>query len=85
MEEEGKTGKKLREENQGGDEAGPESLPLGFRLEELSTEGPFGGRCNEGMVISTTKEVREIQSILISFPSQIVPNDCNISFQKNRS
>ena len=75
----------MREENKGGDEAGPESFTLGFRLEGLSTEGPFGGRCNEGMVISTTKEVREIQSILISFPSQMLPNDCNFSFQKNRS
>ena len=55
MEEEGKTGKKVREENQGGDEARLGVVPLGLRLEGLFTEGPFGGRNNEGKMISTAK------------------------------
>ena len=35
--------KKVREENQGGDEAGPWVVLLGLKLEGLFTEEPFGG------------------------------------------
>ena len=41
MKEERKTAKKVKEENQGGDEARLEIVPFGFRLEGLFTEGPF--------------------------------------------
>ena len=59
-EEEGKTGKKVREEKQGGREAGPEGVPLALRWEGHFTKKPFGGRSHEGRNIATPKKVPQI-------------------------